>query len=189
MNGSDTPSIRPGLARYHIRHATQYQYAADVVHSHQLLHLVPRPARFQQCLEHTIDISPAAYRRRDGVDAFGNPVIRIEFEHPHRNLTVTTDMHIEVHARPPLPVSESLPWERVAASLSYRGQSPSRENLEACRFRHESPYVRVKRMFTEYAADCFAPGRPILECGQALMTKLHRELKYAPGETTIAVGK
>jgi transglutaminase-like putative cysteine protease len=41
-------------------------------------------------------------------------------------------------------------------------------------------------MFTEYAADCFAPARPILACAEALMTKLHRELKYAPGETTVA---
>lgn len=175
-----------GLSRYHIRHATAYEYGADVVHSHQLLHLVPRPAPFQQCLEHKIGISPAAYRRRDGIDAFGNPVTRIEFDHPHRNLTVTTDMEVEVHPRPPLPVGETLSWERVAASLAYRGQSPGREDLEACRFRHESPYVRVKRMFTEYAADCFASGRPILACAEALMTQLHRELKYAPGETTIA---
>ena len=30
--------------QYHITHETQYRYAANVVHSHQLLHLVPRPA-------------------------------------------------------------------------------------------------------------------------------------------------
>jgi len=56
--------------RYRIRHETAYTYASDVVHSHQLLHLVPRPAPYQQCLEHRIDISPAAYRRRDDLDAF-----------------------------------------------------------------------------------------------------------------------
>ena len=40
--------------RYRIRHETRYRYAADVVHSHQLLHLVPRPAPYQQCLEHSL---------------------------------------------------------------------------------------------------------------------------------------
>jgi transglutaminase-like putative cysteine protease len=173
--------------RYRIRHETAYTYASDVVHSHQLLHLVPRPAPYQQCLEHRIDISPAAYRRRDDLDAFGNPVTRVEFEHPHRSLEVTTDMEVEVHARPPIPVAETVPWERVFFDLGYHGRrSPSRETLEASRFRHESPYVRVKRMFTEYAADCFPSGGPILACAEALMTKLHREVKYAPGETTIA---
>jgi transglutaminase-like putative cysteine protease len=175
-----------GTIRYRIRHETAYAYASDVVHSHQLLHLVPRPAPYQQCLEHRIDIAPAAYRRRDDIDAFGNPVTRIEFEHPHRSLEVATDMEMEVHARPPVLAADTAPWERVSAELGYHSHSPSRENLEAFRFRHESPYVRVKQMFTEYAADCFPSGRPILACAEALMTKLHREVQYAPGETTIA---
>src|ERR1700675_2603895 len=41
-------------------------------------------------------------------------------------------------------------------------------------------------MFTDYAEDCFPAKRPILACAQALMTKLHTELMYAPGATTIA---
>ena len=60
--------------RYRIRHETRYEYAADVVHSHHLLHLVPRPARFQECLEHVIDIVPATHRRANELDTFGNPV-------------------------------------------------------------------------------------------------------------------
>ncbi|HEY0342628.1 MAG TPA: transglutaminase family protein, partial [Steroidobacteraceae bacterium] len=161
-------------------------YASDVVHSHQLLHLVPRPAPYQQCLEHTIDISPAAYRRREEIDAFGNPVTRVEFEHPHRKLEVMTDMEIEVHTRPSIAAADTVPWDRLAGRFTYNGRSPGREDLEAVRFRFESPYVRLKRMFTDYAEDCFPAKRPILTCAQALMTKLHTELKYAPGATTIA---
>ncbi len=29
--------------RYHVKHETSYSYGSDVVLSHQLLHLVPRP--------------------------------------------------------------------------------------------------------------------------------------------------
>jgi hypothetical protein len=47
-----------GTVRYRIRHETSYEYANDVVHSHQLLHLVPRPTAFQQCLEHLINVTP-----------------------------------------------------------------------------------------------------------------------------------
>ena len=172
--------------RYRVRHETAYSYASDVVHSHQLLHLVPRPAPYQQCLEHTIDISPAAYRRKEEIDAFGNPVTRVEFEHPHRKLEVKTDMEVEIYPRPSLAASDTTPWDRLAERFNYTGRSAGREDLEATRFRSESPYVRVKTMFADYAEACFPAKRPILVCAQALMTKLHTELMYAPGATTIA---
>jgi transglutaminase-like putative cysteine protease len=170
---------------YHISHETQYLYAANVAHSHQLLHLVPRPAPYQQCLEHTLQIAPVPTYRRDEVDAFGNPVTRVEFQSRHRELTVTTDMQVEVHPRPAVPADDTHPWERVAASLAYNGHWPARANLDICRFRHESPYVRVKRAFTEFGAACFAPGRPVLSCASDLMHTLHRDMRYAPGETDV----
>jgi transglutaminase-like putative cysteine protease len=175
-----------GSVRYRIRHSTVYDYRNDVVHSHQLLHLVPRPAAYQQCLEHVINVTPAFYRRRDDTDVFGNLVARVEFDRPHRRFEVATDMDVEVHPRPAVHAADSIPWERAAAELNYRGDSPARAHLEACRFRHESPHVRIKRLFAEYAAECFASGRPVLECAADLMRKLYRDLRYAPGETTIA---
>lgn len=172
--------------RYRIRHETAYEYRNDVVHSHQLLHLVPRPTAYQQCLEHVINVSPAFYRRRNEIDSFGNLVTRVEFDHPHRRLEVASDMEVEVHPRPTVDVLDSLPWERAAAELTYRGLDPARDNLEAARFKHESPYVRIKTLFNDYAADCFPSGRPVLACAHALMSKLHADFRYAPGETTIS---
>jgi transglutaminase-like putative cysteine protease len=172
--------------RYQIRHETAYVYGNDVVHSHQLLHLVPRPTAYQQCLEHSINVTPAFYRKRNEIDTFGNLVTRVEFDHPHQRLEVSTDMEVEVYPRPPVDTEDTHSWERTAAELSYRSCGPGRETLEACRFRHESPYVRIKRQFTDYAADCFTRERPILACAAALMSKLHEEFRYAPGETTIA---
>ena len=172
--------------RYRIRHETTYEYRNDVVHSHQLLHLVPRPTAYQQCLEHTINVTPAFYRKRNEIDTFGNLVTRVEFDHPHRKLEVATDMEVEVHARPTVDVADSIPWERAASELAYRGVDPARDRLEATKFKHESPYVRIKTLFNEYAADCFPSGRPVLACAQALSTKLHEDFRYAPGETTIS---
>jgi len=174
-----------GSVRYRIRHRTAYEYASDVLHAHHILHLVPRPAPFQQCLEHTISVEPASFRRRDEIDAFGNAVTRIELEQPHRRLEVLTHMEVEVHQRPKVLADHSVPWERLCADLAYHGAWPTRANLDACRFRHESPYVRVKHEFTDYAAECFPAGRPILACADALMMKLHRDMKYAPGETAV----
>jgi transglutaminase-like putative cysteine protease len=172
--------------RYRIRHETAYTYGHDVVHSHQLLHLVPRPTAYQQCLEHSINVTPAFYRKRNEIDTFGNLVTRVEFDHPHRRLEVTTDMEVEVHPRPVVDTQDTLAWERTATELTYRSDGPGRESLDACRFRHESPYVRIKRQFNDYAADCFPRDRPILACAAALMSKLHEDFRYAPGETTIS---
>jgi transglutaminase-like putative cysteine protease len=171
--------------RYHINHRTAYEYASEVLHAHHLLHLVPRPAPFQQCLEHSIKVEPATFRRRDEIDAFGNALTRIEFEHPHRRLEVVTQMDVDVHPRPKVNAEHSTPWERLCADLKYHGVWPTRENLDACRFRHESPYVRVKQEFTDYSTECFPPDAPILSCAAALMVKLYRDLKYSPGETTV----
>jgi transglutaminase-like putative cysteine protease len=174
-----------GPVRYRINHETVYAYASDVLHAHHLLHLVPRPAPFQQCLEHTIRVTPATFRRRDQIDAFGNALTRIEFEQPHRRLEVVTRMEVDVHPRPKVFAAHSVPWEALRAELAYHGGWPTRENLEACRFRHESPYVRVKQELTDYAAECFPAGRPILECADALMVKLFRDMKYTKGATKI----
>jgi transglutaminase-like putative cysteine protease len=171
--------------KYRIHHETLYRYAADVVHSHHLLHLVPRPAAYQQCLEHEIRVEPAPQRRADEIDAFGNPMLRIEMAQPHRELAVTSQMQIEVHARPAVNVGTTEPWEKVRDAFAYHGAWPSRDELDAARFRHESPHVRVKQAFTDYSQDCFAPGRPILACAEQLCTKLHADIAYAPGETHI----
>jgi transglutaminase-like putative cysteine protease len=171
--------------KYNIRHETRYRYSADVVHAHHLLHLVPRPAPYQQCLEHEIAIEPAAHRSVSELDAFGNPLLRLELAQPHRELAVVSQMQIEVHSRPTLDVETSEPWEKVRDSFAYHGAWPSRQQLDAARFRHESPHVRIKQAFTDYAAECFEPGRPILACALALTTRLHADITYAPGETGI----
>jgi transglutaminase-like putative cysteine protease len=172
--------------RYKIRHETHYSYGADVVHSHHLLHLVPRPAPFQECLEHELIITPPASRRVDQLDAFGNPMMRIELAQPHRELRVVSQMQIEVHPRHAVKVDTTEPWEKVRDSFAYQGAWPSRDQLDASRFRHESPHVRVKQQFVDYADDCFAAGAPVLACAEKLTSKLHKEIKYAPGETTIS---
>jgi transglutaminase-like putative cysteine protease len=171
---------------YRIRHETRYRYAADVVHSHHLLHLVPRPAPYQECIDLEIDIEPAPNRRVNEIDAFGNPLLRVEMAQPHRELTVVSQMQIEVHTRLAVIADTTEPWEKVRDSFEYHGAWPSRDELEAARFRHESPHVRLKQIFTDYSADCFTAGQPILVSAEALSTKLHEEITYAPGETDVA---
>lgn len=110
--------------RYRVRHETVYEYGSDVAHSHQLLHLVPRPSPFQECAEHSLTIAPALFSRRDETDAFGNLVTRVELEHAHRRLEVTTHMEVDVYPRARIAAADTLPWEQVRHVLSYGGGSP-----------------------------------------------------------------
>ena len=129
--------------KYRIRHETSYQYAADVVHSHHLLHLVPRPAPYQECLEHEIEIVPEANRRVNEFDAFGNPMLRVELATPHRELNVVSSMEIEVHhaaggagvdhrelGESPRPLSHITARGRRAISSTPRASATSRRTCD-----------------------------------------------------------
>jgi len=173
------------VAAYRVKHETLYQYSAEVVHAHHLLHLVPRAMAHQDCSEQSIHISPEPTEKIDAVDAFGNPLQRVEFNRPHQQLAVTSEMKVEVRERH-TAAAPAESWERARNRLLYAGRPPGDDHLEALRYRIESPYVRIKQAFTEYGSDCFPAGRPLVEAAHALMMKLHRELKYTPGVTDIS---
>jgi transglutaminase-like putative cysteine protease len=175
-----------GAMRYRVRHETVYRYGGDVAHSHQLLHLSPRDSATQICRSRTITLDPQPGTRREDVDAFGNCVTRLEYDLPHDRLEVLAEVAVEVHAPRDATDTESAAWEKVRDALIYSGQPMSGADLDACRFRMESSYVRIKRMFSDYAEDCFAPGRPLLAGAESLMHKVHRDFSYEPGTTNIS---
>jgi transglutaminase-like putative cysteine protease len=171
--------------RYRVRHETAYSYGGNVAHSHQLLHLSPRDTPLQSCRERTLSLTPQPSLRREDVDAFGNHVTRLEYDSPHDHLEVLAEVRVEVQPAPDMDAESSDIWESVRDTLKFSGKSVSAEILDASRYRMESSYVRIKQTFTEYGADCFLPNRPILAAAEALMRKIHREFKYAPGSTNI----
>jgi transglutaminase-like putative cysteine protease len=175
-----------GAMHYRVRHETVYRYGGDVAHSHQLLHLTPRDSATQICSSRTITLDPQPSTRREDIDAFGNCVTRLEYDLPHDRLEVLAEVAIEVDAPRDVTDTESAAWEQVRDALTYSGQPMTADDLDACRFRMESSYVRVKQTFSDYAADCFAPGRPLLAGAESLMHKMHRDFSYEPGTTNIS---
>ena len=171
--------------RYRVRHETAYSYGGNVAHSHQLLHLTPRNTPLQSCQDRTISLVPQPSSRSEDVDAFGNHVTRLEYDSPHDHLEVLAEVRVEVRSAPDMDAASSDAWERVRDTLAFSGKPVSAEILDASRYRMESSYVRIKQTFTEYGADCFVPDAPTLLAAEALMTKIHREFKYAPGSTNI----
>jgi transglutaminase-like putative cysteine protease len=169
-----------------VRHETQYRYDGEVAHSHQQLHLTPRATERQQCLSHLIEVLPVPSQRTEHADAFGNIVTRVELERPHEHLDVSAQMRVQLEALPALDLTDGEAWESVRDQLRYNAQSRSVQWLEAMRFRGESPYVRIKRVFSEFAQDCLLPGASVLSVANAVMAKVHREFRYEQGVTEIA---
>jgi transglutaminase-like putative cysteine protease len=173
-------------AQYAVRHETVYRYDRDVAHSHQQLHLTPRSFARQRCLEHSIEIEPQPAVRTEHLDAFGNCVTRVELDRPHACLRVIAAMKVSLEAPPDAPAAQGESWERVREQLGYHPRDRDPLWLEAMRFRGESPFVRIKRQFSDFARDCLQPGGGVLDVADALMAKVHAEFTYAPGETEIA---
>jgi transglutaminase-like putative cysteine protease len=140
----------------------------------------------QRCLYRELEILPAPSLRQDTLDAFGNPLTRLAFERPHAELEVKARVMVEVIAREAMDLQQSAPWEQVREQLVYHGGALSEEALEAVRYRVESPFVRLKQAFVDYAEDCFLPQQPFLQSVAALMGKVFHEFTYDPEATLIA---
>lgn len=172
--------------RYHVLHETRYSYSGEVVNSRQLLHLAPRVSPFQTIHTQSLTQSPEPNSCEVAQDAFGNPITRLEYDRLHSRLEVVSRMDVAVASRPNYDAKLSLPCSEVIAGLRYHIEARSAEVIDACRYRTESPYVRIKHTFGEYADDCLQPETPILVGAEALMRKIYEEFTYAPGDTVIA---
>jgi len=172
--------------RYHVLHETRYDYGSPVSLSQQQLHLSPRVLAWQRVEEQCIDIDPAPTWRRDGQDAFGNPVTWVAFHVPHEALVIRSVMTIAVAPHLPGDLEDSPAWETVRDRLAYDATEPRPEDLDALRFLFESPHVRVKHELAAYAADCFPPGTPVLVGARRLMAKIFDEFEFDPEATTVS---
>jgi transglutaminase-like putative cysteine protease len=173
--------------RYHVVHETSYQYESPVSLSQQQLHLSPRSDLAYQWIEaQQIEVVPQPNWRRDGQDAFGNPVSWMAFDQPHEALLIRSVMTIAVTPHLPVSLQKSPAWESVRDRLIYDSTAPSQADLDASRFLFESPHIRIKHELADYAADCFPPGVPVLVGASNLMAKIFREFKFDPEATTVS---
>ena len=172
--------------RYHVLHQTSYDYGGNVSLSQQQLHLSPRILAWQRIVEQNIEVTPTPTWRRDGDDAFGNPVSWIAFQVPHDSLRIRSVMTVEVIPHLPENLETSLPWEELRDRLAYTAVPPEPDDLDATRFLFESAHVRIKHELADYAADCFPPETPVLVGAEALMAKIFKEFKFDPEATTVS---
>lgn len=168
--------------RYRVEHRTTYTYAQPVAVCHNLFHLRPRPCDDQQSAPTTLQVDPvpAVLVARD--DFFGNPTHFAIVQQPHRVLDITALTIVERAAIPVPDASQDSAWEDVAAQVAAARDDIG---LGCYQLTFPSPMVRDRPAFREYAASSFPAGRPALAGAIELSSRLHRDLTYVPGATTV----
>jgi len=169
--------------RYLVTHRTQYSYGQPVSVCHNLLHLRPRPLPRQVCLGTTLIVDPPPALLEDRLDGFGNPTTFAIVQQVHRELTVEAVSEVDVLPSVAPATKGGQPWEVVRDGL--RTQR-SADALERYALTFDSPMVQASDVLREFAAPSFPRERPLLEAACELSSRIHRELEYVPGATTVA---
>jgi transglutaminase-like putative cysteine protease len=169
--------------RYTISHRTTYEYRDAVSVSHHLLRLHPRDSAHQRTLSYRLISDPVPAVVEPHTDYFGNLVSFITIEGPHRHLSVNSECEIEVSPKPLLDPGATPSWESVRDLCREHAYAVCGE---ACEYYFPSALVPVRPEFHEYAAKAFGPGRPILEAGIDLMSRIHSDFKFDSQATTVA---
>jgi len=163
---------------YDITHVTEIDYEERVSVSHHVARLRPRRSTCQAPLAHAWTFDPAPAVLREHQDLYGNPVAFFAMQGPHRRLSVSSRAAVDVAAPPALP-ARSPAWESVRDGVDALP-------IDVFDFVVDSPLVAAGPAYAAYAAESFRPGRAVVESFVDLTRRLHRDLTFAPGATTIA---
>lgn len=172
--------------RYRVQHTTTYSYDDEVTDSYGVFHLRPRDLDWQRCGDHEVSIDPAPADLFGHVDLYGNQKSYFHVVEAHTELVVTATSIVEIDA--PVYVEEALarPWEECRPLVPGTVAAADPDAWQATDFVFASTMVDIPAGVREYAAQSFAPGRPVGEAVTEFMHRVFDDFTYKSGSTTVA---
>ena len=168
---------------YWVRHRTTYSYEAEVTYARCVLRLTPPSTLAQTLLDNAIAITPEPADRLSRVGPFGEQTLTVVIDKPHKVLVIDATSWVDVHA-PAAPAAAASPaWEAVR-SAAYETSSLDDDSPAA--FLYPTARTPLTAPITDYARASFPAGRPIVEAGAELMTRIHDEFVYDSEATTVS---
>lgn len=168
---------------YDVTHITRYEYELPVASADFMLRLTPQEGAGQQVMDTRIEIDPPAMSLETRRDFFGNRATVLKIARPHQTLDIRTVSRVRVD-RPQAPAAAlTRPWEAVAREAL---EAPSLDPQSPVHFIYASRLAHLYAPATQFARSSFTPGRPVLEAGFELMTRIRNEFRYVPGTTDIS---
>lgn len=165
-------------------HRTDYEYDSVVSSSYGQIYMLPRSSPGQQVLDSRVTIEPRPDSYSEFTDYFGNRVANFSVATDHRELTIITTTDVDVSGRiaPRLDQLTSPSWEEAASILA---QSSGYEDIEAREFSFPSLLVPLSETVRQYAATSFTSGRNLLDLVTDLMQRVHADVRYKAGVTSL----
>jgi transglutaminase-like putative cysteine protease len=168
--------------KYNIRQVTAYQYASSVPFARHTLRLTPVPTAEQQVLSATVAVEPAPRERIEAEDFFGNRIIQIELETPHRTLTITSRLEVDVTGPAAVDAETTPAWEQVREAAI---DSPDLGPWGPVHHLYPSRLVPLDGAIRDYAATSFTPERPVMAAALDLARRIKAEFAYDPAATDV----
>jgi transglutaminase-like putative cysteine protease len=167
---------------YKIVHRTAYKYKYPVSFGNHVACLTPRSVPRHRLAKCELNIQPSPATITERVDYFGNAVCFFTVQEPHKELVVEARSEVMMDDEAASLPIQSLPWEQAVRSLS---KDHSIEGLEAFQFRFESPRIRLRPEFAEYALQSFSRGRMLREALLDLTDRIHNDFRFDSKVTTV----
>ena len=167
---------------YKISHRTRYKYKYSVSVGNHVACLRPRSLAHHRLERTELRIYPAPATRTERLDFFGNLLCFFTVQEPHKELLVEAISEVIVDQKANGWPRNSPPWEEVSRSLA-NDHSP--EALEAYQFRFESPRIRSRAEFADYALMSFTSGRPMAEALLDLTERIHQDFRFDSKVTNV----
>jgi transglutaminase-like putative cysteine protease len=166
-------------------HRTEYVYESPVSASYGQLYLLPREAEGQEVLTSQLHIEPAPDSYDEFFDFYGNRVANFTVSSSHNTLTVTNTSEVDVSGRIALSPAQFLQptWSETADLLRDGSDAAV---LDAREFTFASPLVPLSAIVEAYAMVSFWPGRGLMEAVSELTARIHTDIRYHPGATSVS---
>ena len=168
---------------YKLRHKTTYAYEAYITFAQCVLRLLPMTSDRQTVLEASVTITPRPSSMVEEVGPFGERILKVLIDQPHKSLAIEARSRIDVHAAPVDSLFRSAPWEQIR-SLSY--SSAMMGPLGPPAYLYPGDRTPLVPEITEYARESFWSGRPIVEAASDLMRRINADFAYDPKATDVS---
>jgi transglutaminase-like putative cysteine protease len=166
--------------RYTINHLTRYTYGATVELTTGVLRLKPVSRNGQILESFALRTAPPCLPPDERFDAFGNAVLSLRIEEPHRELTVRASSLVSIER--PSVLEMSPPWETVAAqALDVPSLAPDAPATGLFPSRALSLFDAA----TAYARGSFTERRPVYEAAMDLARRIRADFVYDAKATQV----
>ncbi|MGC5614877.1 transglutaminase family protein [Georgenia sp. Z1491] len=182
----------PTTSYYRLEHRTTYTYETTVTSSYGRALILPRQVGGQHVHATSLTVTPEPGEIAEHLDVHGNRVTYFHVTSDHTELEVVARSLLTIDRRSDPARLPHVAWEESAAQVAVMRATGQAEHGEGASSvmsivdhslpsEHASPGESV----LAYAAESFAPDRPLVAAAWDLCHRIFTDLEYAPGTTTV----